>query len=116
VVMVSVVAHGMSASPLAAWYGRRLEEKTLAEERETSASALFRDESGEHRVPRISVDELAALLDSPDPPIVLDVRTRSQYEEDRARIPGSLRVKPDHLLEWIDNQERRDRLVVAYCT
>jgi rhodanese-related sulfurtransferase len=93
-----------------------VEEETLAEERETSASGLFRDESGEHGIPRISVDELAALLDGPDPPIVLDVRTRSQYEEDASRIPGSLRVKPDHLLEWIDNQERRDRLVVTYCT
>jgi rhodanese-related sulfurtransferase len=93
-----------------------LEQKTLTEERETSAAALFRDESDEHSVPRISVDELAALLDSPDPPIVLDVRTRSQYEEDESRIPGSLRVKPDHLLEWIDRQEQRDRLIVAYCT
>jgi NhaP-type Na+/H+ or K+/H+ antiporter len=116
VVMVSVLVHGMSASPLGAWYGRQVEERTLAEERETSASGLFRDESEETRVPRISVDELAALLESPDPPIVLDVRTRSQYEEDNSRIPGSLRVKPDHLLEWIDAQERRDRLVVAYCT
>ncbi|HEX7102211.1 MAG TPA: cation:proton antiporter [Nitrolancea sp.] len=116
VVMISVLVHGMSASPLGAWYGRQVEDRTLAEERETSASGLFRDESEETRVPRISVDELAALLDSPDPPIVLDVRTRSQYEEDNSRIPGSLRVKPDHLLEWIDAQERRDRLVVAYCT
>jgi NhaP-type Na+/H+ or K+/H+ antiporter len=116
VVMVSVLVHGMSASPLGAWYGRQVEERTLAEERETSASGLFRDESEETRVPRISVDELAALLDGPDPPIVLDVRTRSQYEEDNSRIPGSLRVKPDHLLEWIDAQEQRDRLVVAYCT
>jgi NhaP-type Na+/H+ or K+/H+ antiporter len=116
VVMVSVLVHGMSASPLGAWYGRQVEERTLAEERETSASGLFRDESEETRVPRISVDELAALLESPDPPIVLDVRTRSQYEEDNSRIPGSLRVKPDHLLEWIDAQEQRDRLVVAYCT
>jgi NhaP-type Na+/H+ or K+/H+ antiporter len=116
VVMVSVLVHGMSASPLGAWYGRQVEERTLAEERETSASGLFRDESEETRVPRISVDELAALLESPDPPIVLDVRTRSQYEEDNSRIPGSLRVKPDHLLEWIDAHEQRDRLVVAYCT
>jgi NhaP-type Na+/H+ or K+/H+ antiporter len=116
VVMVSVVVHGMTASPLGAWYARQVEDRTLEEERETSASGLFRDESGEHRIPRISPDQLAELLSSPDPPIVLDVRTRSQFDEDPSRIPGSIRVKPDHLLEWIDNQERRDRLVVAYCT
>jgi NhaP-type Na+/H+ or K+/H+ antiporter len=117
VVMVSVLVHGMSASPLGAWYGRQLAAHTLAEERETSAAGIFRDESDEqHEVPRISVDELATLLESSDPPIVLDVRTRSQYEEDESRIPGSLRVKPDHLLEWIDRQEQRDRLIVAYCT
>lgn len=117
VVMVSVLVHGMSATPLGAWYGRQLEQKTLAEERETSAAGIFRDESDEKKaVPRISADELAALLSGPNPPIVLDVRTRSQYEEDESRIPGSLRIKPDQLLEWIDRQEQRDRLVVAYCT
>jgi NhaP-type Na+/H+ or K+/H+ antiporter len=116
VVMISVLVHGMSATPLGAWYGQRLAEHTLAEERETAAIGLFRGEAGSGEVQRISVDELAELLDSPDPPIVLDVRTRSQFEEDSARIPGSVRVKPDHLLEWINSQEQHDRLVVAYCT
>ncbi|HEX3721321.1 MAG TPA: cation:proton antiporter [Nitrolancea sp.] len=116
VVMISVLVHGVSATPLGAWYGRQLAEQTLAEERETTAIGLFRGEAGGDQVPRISVDELARLLDSPDPPIVLDVRTHSQYAADGSRIPGSIRVAPDHLLEWIDNQEQRDRLIVAYCT
>jgi NhaP-type Na+/H+ or K+/H+ antiporter len=116
VVMISVLVHGISAAPLGAWYGRRLEEQTLAEERESAAIGLFRGEAGSDEVPRISVDELAELLKSPEPPVVLDVRTRSQYEADGERIPGSIRVAPDHLLEWINSQEKRDRLVVAYCT
>ena len=116
VVMISVLVHGMSATPLGAWYGQQVEEHTLAEEREISAIGLFRGEAGSGEAPRISVDKLAELLDSPDPPIVLDVRTRSQFEADSGRIPGSVRVAPDHLLEWINSQARRDRLVVAYCT
>ncbi|HUX88929.1 MAG TPA: cation:proton antiporter, partial [Chloroflexota bacterium] len=116
VVMISVLVHGMSATPLGAWYGQRVEEHTLAEERETSAIGLFRGEAGSGEAPRISVDKLAELLDSPDPPIVLDVRTRSQFEADSGRIPGSVRVAPDHLLEWINRQAQRDHLVVAYCT
>ena len=116
VVMISVLVHGVSATPLAAWYGRRLEEQTLAEEREATAIGLFRADAGSDEVPRISVEQLRQLLDGPDPPIVLDVRTRSQYEAEDARIPDSIRVAPDHILEWINSQEKRDRLVVAYCT
>jgi hypothetical protein len=59
--------------------------------------------------------ELAARLGTHHPPIVLDVRTRSQYERDEAQIPGSLRVAPDQVEEWAAH-ELRERSVVAYCT
>jgi sodium/hydrogen antiporter len=115
VVLVSVIAHGASATPLAAWYGRRVAQApiTLPEEREGTASGLFRQDAAE--VPRITVRDLAARLAGPDPPIVLDVRTRAQYDADGNQIPGSIRVLPDQVEAWAA-QESRARSVVAYCT
>ena len=62
------------------------------------------------------------MLESDAPPLVLDVRTRSQYEKDKSRIPGSLRVMPDQVEEWArDREEERGgqiegQRIVAYCT
>ncbi|MGH2598373.1 MAG: cation:proton antiporter [Dehalococcoidia bacterium] len=113
VVVISVVVHGMSATPLGAWYGRRLARVTLAEERESTAAGLLRGEAVQ--MSRISVDELARRLAEPNPPLVLDVRTRSQYALDPNRIPGSVRVPPDQVAEWAAAQDRA-RAIVAYCT
>ncbi len=115
VVVVSVIAHGASATPLSSWYGRRVAraQLTLAEEREGTATGLF--ESDGHVVDRITPAELAARLAEPDPPIVLDVRTRGQYDNDPGQIPGSVRVLPDQVEVWASHIER-GRAVVAYCT
>src|SRR5207249_2374104 len=109
----SVVLHGASATPLAAWYGRRVARQTLAEEREATATGLFQHDANE--VPRITPEDLAARLATPHPPIVLDVRTRSQYDLDDAQIPSSMRVAPDQVEAWAAH-EARERSVVAYCT
>jgi NhaP-type Na+/H+ or K+/H+ antiporter len=112
VVLASTVIHGATATTVSAWYERRAEEHALPEERESTAAGLF--EHDETAVPRISVDELSRMLDSPDPPIVLDVRTHSSYGRDGAQIPQSVRVPPDHVAEW-DPGDDKDRLIVAYC-
>ena len=65
--------------------------------------------------PRITPEELAARLAGDHPPIVLDVRTRSQYDQDTGQIPGSVRVPPDQVEAWAA-RESRARSVVAYCT
>jgi NhaP-type Na+/H+ or K+/H+ antiporter len=113
VVLVSVLLHGMTATPLSAWYGARVAAATLPEERESSVAGLLGE--GADGVPRISADELAERLAGPSPPVVLDVRSRSAYSEDGARIPGSVHVFPDRVPEWASEQAR-DRAVVAYCT
>ena len=117
VVMASVVIHGASASPISAWYGRKTSRETLAEERESTVVGLFRPQDGE--VARISADELHDLLAGDVMPILLDVRSRSTYEHDDAKIPGSVRVLPDEVIDWATDefpQGLSDRLVVAYCT
>jgi rhodanese-related sulfurtransferase len=47
--------------------------------------------------------------------VVLDVRTRAQYDQDTGQIPGSVRVLPDQLQSWAATVSH-DRTVVAYCT
>jgi NhaP-type Na+/H+ or K+/H+ antiporter len=113
VVTVSVVAHGASATPLSAWYGRRVARRTLAEEREATATGLFEHEATE--APRLSPTELAARLEGAHPPIVLDVRSRAEYERDNGQIPGSIRVLPDQIEAWAA-EAPRERSVVTYCT
>lgn len=113
VVVASVIAHGVSAAPLAALYARLAARETLPEERESSVAGLFDDDAG--AAPRSTPDELAVALDGPAPPIVLDVRSRSQYDEADGQIPGSVRVLPDAVAEWAAAQSER-RPVVAYCT
>ncbi|MGH2459514.1 MAG: cation:proton antiporter [Chloroflexota bacterium] len=113
VVIVSVVLHGVSAAPLATGYARAVARETLPEEREGTAVGLFRDAARSE--PRIEPGELAERLAGANPPIVLDVRTRSSYFADQARIPGSVRVPPDQIAEWAAGQSR-ERGVIAYCT
>ncbi|CAA9251929.1 MAG: hypothetical protein AVDCRST_MAG93-1796 [uncultured Chloroflexia bacterium] len=115
VVVFSVVLHGASATPLASWYGRRVaqSQRTLAEEREATATGLFQQEAKD--IQRITPAELAAQLAGPNPPVVLDVRSRAHFERDDGQIPGSVRVLPDHVEEWA-GKALRDRSVVAYCT
>ncbi len=113
VVFVSVVAHGSSATPLAGWYGRQVAQETLAEERESTPGGLFGQNV--ESIPRVSPAALAAQLAGADPPVVLDVRSRSEYVRDDSRIPGSIRVLPDQITAWAD-QQIEHRPVVAYCT
>lgn len=116
VVLASVVIHGSSASPISAWYGRKASEETLVEERESTVVGLFRPQDGE--VSRVTPDELNQMLSGEEPPMILDVRSRSTYDHDAAEIPGSVRVLPDLVVDWAADElpMLNNRLVVAYCT
>jgi sodium/hydrogen antiporter len=121
VVTVSIVVHGASATPLSTLYGRAVERRTLQEERESTAAGLFEGSAGE--TPRIKPEELAGQLEGANPPVVLDVRTRSQYERDKTQIPGSIRVPTDRIEDWAKRliTENPDgepflRPVATYCT
>ena len=114
VVIASTFLHGISATPLSAWYGRRVDEETHPEERESRMDGLLGGR-GPDATPRVAARELAELLDSDDPPLVLDVRSRSGYQSDPFRIPGAQRVRPDDIPDWARENES-DKLVVLYCT
>jgi NhaP-type Na+/H+ or K+/H+ antiporter len=113
VVLVSVVAHGVTATPFSSWYARRASQETLAEERASTAAELFTQ--GPDDIGRVTPAELVDRLAGPDPPVVLDVRSRSEYARDGVRIPGSVRVLPDQVSEWAADR-LRDQPYVLYCT
>jgi NhaP-type Na+/H+ or K+/H+ antiporter len=115
VVVVSVVAHGISATPLSSWYAGKVAvaQQTMAEERESSFVGLFEPDANE--IQRIKPAELAAQLAGEIPPLILDVRSRAHYENDIGQIPGSIRVLPDQIEDWASSAPR-DRPIVAYCT
>jgi NhaP-type Na+/H+ or K+/H+ antiporter len=113
VVIVSVILHGVSAGPLAARYSQAVAKETLPEERVSTTAGLYAPNPAE--VPRITPQALAGQMKTANPPVVLDVRSRSSYEEDDAQIPGSIRVVPDEILAWAKD-EMKDREIVTYCT
>ena len=119
VVTVSVVAHGASATPFARAYGRAVERETHEEERDDVGGIFEGDASASIRT---SPEQLARMLEGDEPPLVLDVRTRSQYEQEKTRIPGAIRVTPDGVEEWARELEHtygsqvHGQRIVAYCT
>jgi sodium/hydrogen antiporter len=115
VVVVSVLAHGISATPLSTWYGWRVAraEKTLAEERAGDFPDLFDPEPT--TIPRISAEELVTQLAGPHPPLVLNVQARAHYARDEGEIPGSIRVLPDQVTDWATHQPK-ERPIVTYCS
>src|SRR5207302_6783906 len=116
VVLVSVLVHGVTATPAGRWYAKQVARASEVppEERESGAAGLFRGEAAD--VPRVSADELHAWLSRPDPPVLLDVRTRAQYAAADGQIPTSVRVPPDQVQEWAAGPgggAARGRAVVA---
>ena len=92
-------------------YGRRF-QATLAEEREARPARSFSTTWGRAPAPRPRWTHSAQRLRGEHPPMLLDVRTRSQYDSAGARIPGSLRVMPDQVADWAAPGVDRERSVV----
>jgi NhaP-type Na+/H+ or K+/H+ antiporter len=115
VVVLSVLVHGVSATPFSAWYGNKVAHAAITppEERENDFQGLFNPEPED--TIRVSIAELARLLESDTPPLVLDVRARGAYERDEGQIPRSVRVLPDEIGEWAQTADK-SRSIIAYCT
>ncbi len=114
VVLVSTGIHGASSTPIGTWYRRRAKDHHLMEQQRATADSLIMHHGPS--VMLISPEQLYQLLMSPQPPTVLDVRSRASYEKSSNRIPGSIRVEPDKIDQWVNSQIDVKGLVVAYCT
>ena len=68
-------------------------------------------------VPRVQVQELANRLasDERSQVIVVDVRSHGYYDENAARIKGSIRLEPNNLMEELQNLSK-EKDIYLYCT
>ena len=67
------------------------------------------------RLARVSAAELKALMDSGNPPQIVDVRNRSAHLHDPRRIPGAMKMTFDEIDARLGDLPR-DREIVLYCT
>jgi serine protease Do len=67
---------------------------------------------------RIAPAEVVRLLeDSPEPPVILDVRSANSYARSPLRIPNAVHITPQELQQGSTALKiEPDRTVVAYCT
>ena len=98
VVLASIVLHGTTATPLAAWYGKMVRRTNTPEEILTTAGGLLQaGDEGSDGVRRMQPAELNRMIQAGEPVTILDVRRLQAYEESGFRIPGAIRVTLDKL-------------------
>lgn len=64
-------------------------------------------------VPRIELDELKAMLGSPDL-LIVDVRRGEDWEESELKIKGAVRENPREFESWFSKYPK-DKTIVFYC-
>ncbi len=63
--------------------------------------------------PRITKDELKALLGKPDV-ILLDVRTGNDWKNSNLKIQGAIREEPGEIKSW-SKKYSKEQTIVLYC-
>jgi membrane protein DedA with SNARE-associated domain len=67
------------------------------------------------RIRRLTPEELMDKLRRGEPLVIVDLRSRLEFEANPEKLPGAIRVAPDELQERAA-QIPRDRDVILYCT
>ncbi|HEU5430414.1 MAG TPA: cation:proton antiporter, partial [Thermomicrobiales bacterium] len=116
VVLASIVLHGMTATPLAAWYGRRASAAELPEETAADANRLLQvAPEPDGRVPRMTADELKRLLDEGASVTILDTRRTAARNSSGETIPGAIRMSIDEIpARWTTLPQGPP--IVLFCT
>ena len=68
---------------------------------------------GAEDVSRISTEQLNDILDSPDL-VILDVRTKKDWEKSDKKIIGAVRVDPDDVSSWAGDFSQ-EKNIILYC-
>jgi len=66
------------------------------------------------QVPRMTIEQLKDLLGKPDV-VVLDVRAKSDWEKDQAKILGAVREDPSKSTKSWAEKYGKDKTLVLYC-
>ena len=64
-------------------------------------------------VPRMTKDELKALLGNPDL-VPLDVRSESDWKDSDLKIQGAIREEPKQIDSW-SKKYSKEKIIVLYC-
>ena len=64
--------------------------------------------------PRMTKDELKALLGNPDV-ILLDVRAGSDWKDSDLKIQGAIREEPKQIKSWSNKKYSKEQIIVLYC-
>jgi rhodanese-related sulfurtransferase len=64
-------------------------------------------------VPRMTMDELKAMLGNPDL-VIIDVRLERDWNKSDSKIKGAVREEPVHIESWA-NKYPKDKILVLYC-
>ncbi len=64
-------------------------------------------------VPRMTKDELKAMLGNPDL-VILDVRAQSDWKGTDSKVQGAIREDPDSVKSWAEKYPK-DKTIVLYC-
>ncbi len=64
-------------------------------------------------VPRMTRDELKAMLGNPDL-VILDVRAKKDWKDSDSKIQGAIREDPDSVKSWAEKYPK-DKTFVLYC-
>jgi rhodanese-related sulfurtransferase len=64
-------------------------------------------------VPRMTKDELKAMLGNPDL-VIIDVRLERDWNKSDSKIKGAVREEPVHIESWA-NKYPKDKILVLYC-
>jgi rhodanese-related sulfurtransferase len=69
--------------------------------------------AGADEVPRMTKEQLKALLDDPDV-VILDVRTSRDWKGSEKKIKGAIRENPKGFESWA-HKYPKDKRLVLYC-
>jgi sodium/hydrogen antiporter len=115
VVLASIVLHGTSATPLAAWYGAKARGRALPEETLADAGLLLHvGGRAEGEAARLLPVDVKRRLEDGEPTTILDVRRLSAFAADERRIPGAIRMPVDEIPERL-GEIPKGPPVVLYC-
>ena len=78
-----------------------------------ASMALFAKAAVADDVPRMSKEELRAMLGNPDV-VIIDVRSGKDWEASQSKIKGAVREEPWQAKSWADKYDK-DKTYVLYC-
>jgi len=78
-----------------------------------ASMALFTAAAMAEEVPRMSKEELKAMLGNPDVAII-DVRSGKDWEASQSKIKGAVREEPWKAKSWAEKYDK-DKTYVLYC-